>query len=118
LRNLPPAINVWRHELNWLGGMGIIVLAVAILPLLGVGGMQLYKAEATGINKDSKLTAQDCGYRQGVVAGVSLHHSRMHCRSKVGWHELAGCCLSCFCRYVVGRILDLRLRASDSSIRR
>lgn len=58
LENLPPAINVWRHELNWLGGMGIIVLAVAILPLLGVGGMQLYKAEATGVNKDSKLTAR------------------------------------------------------------
>ncbi len=58
LEKLPPAINIWRHELNWLGGMGIIVLAVAILPLLGVGGMQLYKAEATGINKDSKLTAR------------------------------------------------------------
>ena len=55
---LPPAINLWRHELNWLGGMGIIVLAVAILPLLGVGGMQLYKAEATGVNKESKLTAR------------------------------------------------------------
>ncbi|HTY04275.1 MAG TPA: potassium transporter TrkG [Rhodocyclaceae bacterium] len=58
LENLPPAINLWRHELNWLGGMGIIVLAVAILPLLGVGGMQLYKAETTGVNKESKLTAR------------------------------------------------------------
>jgi len=58
IERLPPAVNIWRHELNWLGGMGIIVLAVAILPLLGVGGMQLYKAEATGINKDSKLTAR------------------------------------------------------------
>lgn len=58
LDKLPPAINLWRHELNWLGGMGIIVLAVAILPLLGVGGMQLYKAEATGVNKESKLTAR------------------------------------------------------------
>ncbi|MHB1238204.1 MAG: potassium transporter TrkG, partial [Gallionella sp.] len=45
LDGLPPAINIWRHELNWLGGMGIIVLAVAILPLLGVGGRQLFKAE-------------------------------------------------------------------------
>ncbi len=53
---LPPAVNIWRHELNWLGGMGIIVLAVAILPLLGVGGMQLYKAETPGPMKDSKLT--------------------------------------------------------------
>ncbi len=56
LDHAPPAINVWRHELNWLGGMGIIVLAVAILPLLGVGGMQLYKAETPGPMKDSKLT--------------------------------------------------------------
>jgi len=58
LDNAPPAINLWRHELNWLGGMGIIVLAVAILPLLGVGGMQLYKAEAPGPFKDAKLTAR------------------------------------------------------------
>ncbi len=56
LEFLPPSINIWRHELNWLGGMGIIVLAVAILPLLGVGGMQLYKAETPGPMKDSKLT--------------------------------------------------------------
>ncbi len=53
---LPPAINLWRHELVWLGGMGIIVLAVAILPLLGVGGRQLYKAETPGPMKDSTLT--------------------------------------------------------------
>jgi trk system potassium uptake protein TrkH len=56
LDKLPPAINIWRHELNWLGGMGIIVLAVAILPLLGVGGRQLYKAETPGPMKDSALT--------------------------------------------------------------
>ena len=56
LEFLPPSVNIWRHELNWLGGMGIIVLAVAILPLLGVGGMQLYKAETPGPMKDSKLT--------------------------------------------------------------
>ena len=53
---LPPAINLWRHELNWLGGMGIIVLAVAILPILGIGGRQLYVAETPGPIKDSKLT--------------------------------------------------------------
>jgi trk/ktr system potassium uptake protein len=53
---LPPSINLWRHELNWLGGMGIIVLAVAILPLLGIGGRQLYKAETPGPMKDSSLT--------------------------------------------------------------
>lgn len=53
---LPPSINVWRAELHWIGGMGIIVLAVAILPLLGVGGMQMYKAETPGPMKDTKLT--------------------------------------------------------------
>jgi trk system potassium uptake protein TrkH len=58
LEKLPPSINLWRHELNWLGGMGIIVLAVAILPLLGVGGMQLFKAETPGPMKDAKLTAR------------------------------------------------------------
>ena len=56
LDSLPPAINLWRHELNWLGGMGIIVLAVAVLPLLGIGGRQLYKAETPGPMKDSALT--------------------------------------------------------------
>lgn len=56
LEFLPPAINIWRHELNWLGGMGVVVLAVAILPLLGIGGRQLFKAETPGPMKDSALT--------------------------------------------------------------
>jgi trk system potassium uptake protein TrkH len=56
LDNLPPAINIWRHELNWLGGLGIIVLAVAVLPLLGIGGRQLFKAETPGPMKDTALT--------------------------------------------------------------
>ncbi|WP_037586071.1 TrkH family potassium uptake protein [Stenoxybacter acetivorans] len=55
LNHLAPSLNFWRHMLNWLGGMGIIVLAVAILPMLGVGGTQLFKAEIPGINKDSKM---------------------------------------------------------------
>lgn len=55
LDQLPPAINLWRHALQWYGGMGVVVLAIAILPLLGVGGMQLYKAEVQGAYKD-KLT--------------------------------------------------------------
>jgi trk system potassium uptake protein TrkH len=53
---LPPSVNLWRCELQWLGGMGILVLAVAILPLLGVGGSQLFKAETPGPMKDTKLT--------------------------------------------------------------
>lgn len=56
LDHLPASINLWRCFLQWLGGMGILVLAVAILPMLGVGGSQLFRAEATGPMKDSKLT--------------------------------------------------------------
>ena len=56
LDSLPPAINVWRHELNWIGGLGVIVLAVAVLPLLGIGGRQLFKAETPGPMKDNALT--------------------------------------------------------------
>ncbi len=53
---LPLSVNVWRCFMMWVGGLGIIVLAVAILPLLGVGGTQLFKAEAAGPMKDQKLT--------------------------------------------------------------
>ncbi len=56
LDSLPKAILYYRQQLQWLGGMGIIVLAVAIMPLLGIGGMQLYKAETPGPMKDNKLT--------------------------------------------------------------
>ena len=45
---LPKSIIFWRSMTHWLGGMGIIVLAIAILPLLGIGGMQLFSAEAPG----------------------------------------------------------------------
>jgi len=53
---LPPAILYYRQQLQWFGGLGIIVLAVAVLPMLGVGGMQLYRAEMPGPVKDTKLT--------------------------------------------------------------
>nr|VFK21166.1 MAG: trk system potassium uptake protein TrkH [Candidatus Kentron sp. LPFa]VFK64281.1 MAG: trk system potassium uptake protein TrkH [Candidatus Kentron sp. UNK]VFK71048.1 MAG: trk system potassium uptake protein TrkH [Candidatus Kentron sp. UNK] len=54
--DLPPSVQFYRQLLQWLGGMGVIVLAVAILPMLGIGGMQLYRAETPGPVKDSKLT--------------------------------------------------------------
>lgn len=56
LDTLPKSILFYRQQLQWLGGMGIIVLAVAVLPMLGIGGMQLYRAEMPGPMKDSKLT--------------------------------------------------------------
>ena len=56
LDGLPLSINLWRSLMIWMGGMGIIVLAVAILPLLGVGGSQLFRAEMAGPMKDTRLT--------------------------------------------------------------
>jgi trk system potassium uptake protein len=56
LDELPKSILYYRQQIQWFGGMGIIVLAVAILPLLGIGGMSLYKAETPGPMKDQKLT--------------------------------------------------------------
>jgi len=56
LDELPKSILYYRQQIQWLGGMGIIVLAVALLPVLGIGGMQLYKAETPGPVKDEKLT--------------------------------------------------------------
>jgi trk system potassium uptake protein TrkH len=53
---MAPSILFYRQQLQWFGGLGIIVLAVAVLPMLGVGGMQLYRAETPGPMKDSKLT--------------------------------------------------------------
>jgi trk system potassium uptake protein TrkH len=55
LDHLPISINLWRHELSWFGGIGIIVFAVAILPILGIGGMQLLKSESPGSVKESDL---------------------------------------------------------------
>lgn len=56
LDDLPKSILFYRQQLQWLGGIGIVVIAVAILPMLGIGGMQLYRAETPGPVKDSKLT--------------------------------------------------------------
>jgi trk system potassium uptake protein TrkH len=52
IESLPKGILFWRSLTQWIGGMGIIVLAVAILPILGIGGMQLFVAEAPGISPD------------------------------------------------------------------
>jgi trk system potassium uptake protein len=52
---LPPSLNLWRHALEWLGGLAIIVMALAVLPLLGVGGMELYEGQAPGAVKEERL---------------------------------------------------------------
>jgi trk system potassium uptake protein TrkH len=72
---LPMSINLWRHELCWIAGMGIIIFAIAILPILGIGGMQLYKAESPGTVKESDLpprVAQTAKALWTVYAGITL----------------------------------------------
>lgn len=66
LDSLPPSINVWRTEMHWIGGMGVIVLVVAVLPMLGVGGRQLFKAETPTPMKDSKLTPRMAETAKGL----------------------------------------------------
>jgi trk system potassium uptake protein TrkH len=66
LDRLPPSLNIWRGFMIWLGGMGVIVLAVAILPLLGVGGSQLFKAETPTPMKDHKLTPRIAETAKGL----------------------------------------------------
>ena len=61
LDHMPRSLLYYRAQLHWLGGMGVIVLAVALLPILGVGGMQLFKAETPGPMKDAKLTPRIAG---------------------------------------------------------
>ncbi|MBS4020645.1 MAG: TrkH family potassium uptake protein [Dechloromonas sp.] len=75
LDELPMSINLWRHLLVWIGAMGLIVLAIAILPLLGIGGRQMFKAETPGPMKDAKLTPRIASTAKGlwiVYVGVTL----------------------------------------------
>ena len=75
LDDLPKSILYYRQQLQWLGGMGIVVLAVAVLPLLRVGGMQLYRAETPGPMKDTKLTpriAETAKALWGVYLGLTV----------------------------------------------
>lgn len=81
LDTLPLSINVWRCFLQLIGGLGIVVLAVAILPLLGVGGAQLFKAEMTGPMKDAKLTPRIAETARGL------------------WFVYFWFCLACFFAY-------------------
>ena len=78
---LPVSINLWRTFLHWVGGMGVIVLMVAVLPLLGIGGRQVYKAESPGPMKESSLTPRIAETAKGlwtvyvlltVACGLSL----------------------------------------------
>ena len=83
LDTLPKSILYYRQQLQWLGGMGIIVLAVAVLPMLGVGGMQLYRAETPGPVKDTKLTP------------------RITETAKALWYVYLGFTIACFVFYML-----------------
>lgn len=66
LDSLPVSLNVWRCFLQLIGGLGIILLVVAVLPLLGLGSVQLYKAEAAGPIKDTRLTPRIAETARGL----------------------------------------------------
>lgn len=92
LDTLPMSINLWRTQLHWLGGMGVIVLAVAILPLLGIGGRQLFKAETPGPMKESSLTPRIAETARGlyvvyfmltILCALTLYYFGM--RDMDGW---------------------------------
>lgn len=75
LADLPESINLWRHQMMWFGGMGLIVLAVAVLPLLGIGGRQMFKAETPGPMKDTKMTPRIAETAKGlwfVYVGITI----------------------------------------------
>ena len=72
LEHLPKSILYYRQQIQWFGGMGIIVLAVALLPILGIGGMSLYKAETPGPVKDDKLTPRIAQTAKALWAGYLL----------------------------------------------
>lgn len=92
VENLPRSLNIWRTFLHWIGGMGIIVLVVAILPLLGIGGRQLFKVEVPTPMKESSLTPRITETAKGlwltyilltIACGLSLYYAGM-----TGWDAL------------------------------
>jgi trk system potassium uptake protein TrkH len=90
LDKLPYSVNLWRGQLVWMGGMGLIVLAVAILPLLGVGGRQMFKAEAPGPMKESKLTPRMAETAKGlwlVYAAITLVCILAMHRAGMNWED-------------------------------
>ncbi|MBL8342591.1 MAG: TrkH family potassium uptake protein, partial [Rubrivivax sp.] len=90
LETLPLSVNVWRCFMMWVGGLGIIVLAVAILPLLGVGGSQLYKAEMAGPIKDQKLTPRIADTARaiwGTYGALSLACFLVYRAAGMGWAD-------------------------------
>lgn len=90
LDTLAPSLNFWRCLLVWLGGMGLIVLAVAILPLLGIGGRQIFKAETPGPMKDAKMTPRITETAKGlwgVYAAISAACAIAYYLAGMSWFD-------------------------------
>jgi trk system potassium uptake protein TrkH len=81
LDEMPPSLLFYRQELQWFGGMGLIVLAVAVIPQLGIGGMSIYKAEVPGVMKEEKITP------------------RLHKTASILWKMYIGLTLACAIAY-------------------
>ena len=93
LDELPKSILFYRQQLQWLGGIGIVVIAVAILPMLGVGGMQLYRAETPGPVKDSKLTPRIASTAKAlffIYLGLTLACALSYRLAGMSWFDAIG----------------------------
>ena len=97
---LPAAILVWRSLLVWIGGMGILVLAVAIMPMLGIGGSQVFKAETPGPMKDTRLTPRIAGTAKGLY-GVYLAIS-LCCVLALKWAGMSWLDAACHTGSIMG----------------
>ena len=90
LDRLPPSINFWRSLLVWLGGMGVMVLVVAVLPLLGVGGRQILRSETPGPMKEATLARRIIKTAKGlwlVYAGITLACILAMKAAGMGWFD-------------------------------
>ncbi|MDX1588319.1 MAG: TrkH family potassium uptake protein [Oleiphilaceae bacterium] len=93
LETLPESILWYRQQLQWFGGIGIIVLAVAILPMLGIGGMQLYRAEVPGPVKDNKLTpriAETAKALWYIYVGLTVACALSYFAAGMNWFDAVG----------------------------
>lgn len=93
LDTMPKSILMYRQQLQWLGGMGVVVLALAVLPVLGIGGMQLFKAEVPGPVKDSKLTPRIAGTAKALWSlylGITITCAISYRLAGMDWFDAVG----------------------------
>ncbi len=90
---LPKSVLYYRQQLQWFGGLGVIVFAIAVLPMLGVGGMQLYRAETPGPMHDDKLTPRlryTAEYLLYVYVGLTLVCALAYWWAGMSWFDAIG----------------------------